>query len=634
MRCGRRTDALTPQFWCRGGLDRDREALALPRTGVPGALRGGSNGEVIMHPVAMTNARLCGVSVAALMAALLLISVSVDSVSAQTTCPPNPAPNASNVVLLPGYSITAVASCLNFPTAMTFQDDTIWVTEEGTSTSPPAVKQIDNMGNVTTVLAATPAGGITGTTLPPGTLISPLTGIVFEGGYVYLVHRQTNSKNAPGVPVGAVSRFQASNPLATFQTLIAGFPSFGDHPNSQIVFGADGRAYINGAAPTNSSVVGPDNSWAPTTPTLHDFPGVDIELSGNGYQTLIPWPLPPPTTPPTPGLDPAGGTSAAKITMPFMAFGGGTVPPRTPVKAPTPANPIQGIIAGGGTVYSFDPNAADPASTMQLEAWGFRNPYGIGFDPSNKNRLFVSNNGADVRQTTINGVITIRGSRPIDNDYDDVFVVQIVQNSQGKGKGKGNGNGNGNGVPFFGHPDYFHDLVTGKPVPVTDSRFCPHGQQPPSPPPTLPSPCPQFAFSDEFRATLKVQPAFAEIPDLHGSANMFDFSPTQDFGFKGDIFIAETGSIPTGTGASSLNGFKVARIERGSGKVSDFITHPCTPTPCTPTQAVVFAAGGFNKPIDVRFHGSDMFIVDLGIFAPAPNTPNSGKIWKVTNTGQ
>jgi hypothetical protein len=25
-----------------------------------------------------------------------------------------------------------------------------------------------------------------------------------------------------------------------------------------------------------------------------------------------------------------------------------------------------------------------------------------------------------------------------------------------------------------------------------------------------------------------------------------------------------------------------------------------------------------------------MFIVDFGVFAPAPVTPNSGKIWKVT----
>jgi hypothetical protein len=505
---------------------------------------------------------------------------------------------------------------------MTLQGDTIWITEEGITTpvvSPPAVKKIDNMGNVTTMLTATD--------LPNGTLVSPLTGIVFESGWFYLVHRQTNSKNAPNVPVGAVSRFKASNPVATFQTIIAGIPSFGDHPNSQIVFGADGRAYINGAAPTNSGVVGPDNRWAPTTPTLHDFPGVDIELSGLGYQTLIPWPLPPPS-PPAPGLDPNGGTSKALVTMPFMAFGGGLVPPRTVVKAPTPANPQQGIIAGGGTVYSFDPNAADPTSTMQLEAWGFRNPYGIGFDPFNKNHLFVSNNGADVRQTTINGVLTIRGSRPIANDYDDIFVVQIVQNSQGNQNSQGKGRGPD--VPFFGHPDYFHDPVTGKPLPVTDSRFCEGVLSPPRalpipPPPTLPSPCPQFAFSDEFRATLKVQPAFAEIPDNHGSANMFDFSRTQDFGFKGDIFIAETGSIPTGTGAETLTGFKVARIDRGSGKVSDFVTHTSN------AQSVIFAVAGFNKPIDVRFRGSEMFIVDFGVSNPATPTANSGKVWKVTH---
>jgi hypothetical protein len=135
-------------------------------------------------------------------------------------------------------------------------------------------------------------------------------------------------------------------------------------------------------------------------------------------------------------------------------------------KAPTPANPQQGIIAGGGTVYSFDPNAANPTSTMRLEAWGFRNPYGIGFDPFNENQLFVSNNGADVRQTTINGVITIRGSRPIDNDYDDMFVVQI-----------------GQGVKFFGHPDFFHDPVTRQPLPVTNPLFCPPPRALPVPPP-------------------------------------------------------------------------------------------------------------------------------------------------------
>jgi hypothetical protein len=83
------------------------------------------------------------------------------------------------VVLLPGYSITAVASCLNFPTAMTFLANTIWVTEEGTATSPPAVKQIDNKGNVMTMLTAA--------MLPAGSVVSPLTGIVSDRNWIYLV---------------------------------------------------------------------------------------------------------------------------------------------------------------------------------------------------------------------------------------------------------------------------------------------------------------------------------------------------------------------------------------------------------------------------------------------------------------
>ncbi len=283
-----------------------------------------------------------------------------------------------------------------------------------------------------------------------------------------------------------------------------------------------------------------------------------------------------------------------------MPFGSGAVPAGTVVPAATPANPQQGMIAGSGSVYSFDPDAANPAATMQLEGWGFRTPYGIGFDPSNPELLFVSNNGADVRQRVINGVLTIDGSRPIQNDFDDMFVIQI-----------------GKGVQFFGWPDYFHDPVTRQPLPVTAPFFCPAGA----------NPCPQFAFSESFRSTLKVQPAFAQI-ELHSSANMFDFCPTAAFGFKGDIFIAETGSIPPGTGAGSLIGFKVARIDRRTGDVSNFITHPAN------TEAVIFVPDGFNKPIDVRFRGPEMFIVDFGVFAPAPVTPNSGKIWKVTHQSE
>jgi len=489
---------------------------------------------------------------------LVLFAAGVLAIEVQAAAP-------SNVLISQDYNMTAVATGLNFPSALTLQGDSIWVVEAGLTT-PPAVKQIDNKGNVTTVL--TPG------MLPAGVLVSPVTGITSAQGWIWLVHRQTAGFG--GVPVGAISKFMSHNPVGTFQTVLSGLPSFGDHPAPSIALGDDGRVYFATGLPTNSSVVGPDNSWAVSHPTFRDFSPVDIELSGIGYRTA-------PTATPFP-LDP----TASLITEPFMQFGSGTVPAGTVVHATTPANPGNGIItAGAGSVYSFDPSASNAASTMRLEAWGFRNDYGLGFDPFNPSLLFVSNNGADTR-----------GSRPIANDWDDMFIVHT-----------------GRGTQFFGWPDYFHDPVSRLPLPVTNSLFCP-----PSPPYGM---CPQFAFSNSFRATLTVQPAFAELEN-HSSANMFDFSPNSGFGFMGDIFIAETGSIPPGTGATSLVGFKVARIDRSTGAVSDFIAHTSN------DQATVFEANGFNKPIDVKFRGANMFIADFGVFAPGLSMPGTGKIWMVS----
>lgn len=474
------------------------------------------------------------------------------------------AASQSNIVVPPGYTMTAVATGLNFPTAITFHGDSIWVTEAGIIT-PPAVKEIDRNGNITTVL--------TSSMLPTGVLVAPLTGITFAEGWIWLVHRQTSSSG--GVPVGAISKFMPHDPVGTFQTVLSGLPFFGDHPGSSIAFGDDGRAYLTTGLPTNSSVVGPDDGWAVSHPTFHDFPPVDIELSGIGYRTAKPF-----------ALDP----TATKITEPYMPFGSGTVPAGTVVHAATPDNPGNGVItAGGGSVYSFNPHARNAVSTLRLEGWGFRNDYGLGFDPFNPHRLFVSNNGADDR-----------GSRPIANDWDDMFVIDI-----------------GEGVQFFGWPDYFHDPITHLPLPVIDPFFCP-----PNPPYGM---CPQFAFADSFRNTLKVQPAFAELEN-HSSANMFDFSPNSGFGFMGDIFIAETGSLPPGTGATTLIGYKVARIDRNTGVVSDFIAHTSN------DKATIFEPNGFNKPIDVKFRGTDMYIADFGLFAPATPTPGTGKIWRVSRT--
>jgi len=112
---------------------RHRSArFTLTKRGVPRFNRGAPN----------ENIRTITLGAIAVMATSLLISVSADSALAQAPCPANP----SNVVPLPGCSINAVACGLNFSTAMTLKGDAIWVTEQGTASSPPAVKQIDKEG--------------------------------------------------------------------------------------------------------------------------------------------------------------------------------------------------------------------------------------------------------------------------------------------------------------------------------------------------------------------------------------------------------------------------------------------------------------------------------------------------------
>jgi glucose/arabinose dehydrogenase len=492
------------------------------------------------------------------------------------------AANPTNVVITPGYAMTAVATGLNFPTAITLQDDSIWVAEGGIIGNA-AVKKIGRDGHVRIVIQATD--------LPSGVLVSPLTGITFAEGRIWLSHLQSVNGSGKVVPlgtagavtVGAISSFKPNDPVSSFQTVVSGLPSFGDHPAPSVVFKGD-RMYFATGLPTNSSVVGPDNGWATSFPTFHDFPPVDISLSGIGYLNPAPF---------------LGHPTASVITEPFMPFGSGAVKTDTKVPAATPSNPGNGIIiAGGGAVYSISIHGKDHNSDMRLEAWGFRNDYGLAFDPFNDDLLFVSNNGADNR-----------GSRPIVNDWDDMFIVHP-----------------GKTVEFFGWPDYFHDPKSRQPRPVTESFFCPPGDNTSA---SLP-PCPQFAFSENFRHNLDVQPAFAELEN-HSSANMFDFSTDSDFGFKGDIFIAETGSIPPGTGATSLVGYKIVRIDRATGLVTDFITHPDqnqdTIFPTSPSNC---PATSFNKPIDVKLKDSKMFIADMGCFFPAPTTPGTGKVWMVS----
>ncbi|HET8632983.1 MAG TPA: hypothetical protein VFL88_02480 [Gemmatimonadales bacterium] len=490
----------------------------------------------------------------------------------------NAANAVPNVSVPPGYFLEPVSTGFDFPTAVATSDHGIWVAEAGILPGfPPKVKRVNGDGSSTTILSGDELGG---------RLMGPLTDVTFHDGWLWITHRQVGSN---GWAVGAISKFQPDNPAGTFTTVLTDLPSAGDHYSEELVFGPDGRAYFAQGSATNSSVVGADNwlitGWLQTAPTFHDFPAKDVVLNGSSFTTRVAFPLDP---------------EADDVTAPFRPFGSGAVAAGTTIPAATAAAPQEGMIIGNGAVYSFDPAAG--ASSLRLEGWGFRNPYGIGLDPLNSGVLFVTNNGADTRgtagETSVpvdEDELQIVESRPIDEEFDDLFQIQL-----------------GGSEEFFGWPDFFHDPETGAVLPVNDEEFCEE----------LPE-CPDFVLDAAFRQGLTVQPAVTEL-GYHTSANKFDIATSTQFKHEGDLFVAETGSFVPVTGATEFTGFKVVSVDRG-GHVSDFIVNTGT------TAGTIFDPAGFNKPIDVKFQGDAMLIVDFGVFEPGLQLqqPGTGKLWAV-----
>ena len=103
-----------------------------------------------------------------------------------------------------------------------------------------------------------------------------------------------------------------------------------------------------------------------------------------------------------------------------------------------PGQAIPGDIKCNGCILSANLDGTD----LKMVGWGFRSAYGIAFSPAdNKTKLLVTANGADER-----------GSRPIANDTEKVYSIDISNSSQ---LGK-----------FYGWPDFF-----GNAQPVTDPIF-------------------------------------------------------------------------------------------------------------------------------------------------------------------
>ena len=453
-----------------------------------------------------------------------------------------------NFNLTEGYTIQPVLWNLTLPSAITFDDSgrNMFLAEAGYAYGEihpqPRIIKVDTQNGNVSVLVDRLLNG-------------PITDVVFHNGTLYVSHR------------GIISTVDPNTGL--IKNIITDLPSVGDHHNNQIAFGPDGRLYFGQGTATNSGVVGQDNfyafPWLALAPTFHDVPGNNVTLAGQNFVTANPLKSPQP---------PNGNATTGA----FVPFGNAT----------EKGQMIKGGVKCSGCIISAKPDGSD----LRLVAWGLRNPYGLAFD--NQGRLMVSMNGADER-----------GSRPIKDDNDKAFLIDI-SNSSNLGK-------------FYGWPDFFG----GKELkPVTDPMFkSPRGKQPL-----------QFLMQNH----PPVEKPLADIGHAVGSTQVA-ISNNTAFGLQGMAFIGQFGTTYPSSHThfeKDMIGERVIMLDPLKGNVTEFISTKAPDPSFRPVGLV------FNK------NDNALYIASIGKFEVRNTLPNgtplpmyvpwgyahTGSIWKVTST--
>ena len=445
--------------------------------------------------------------------------------------------NPADIALLPGYKIEAVADELTFPTGVTFDEaGRIYVTEAGYSYGElwtiPRLLRIEPTGNHAVIATGDKNG--------------PWTGVAFHNGNFYVAE-------GGQLEGGRILRIA---PDGNKTVLVEGLPSRGDHHTNGPAIGPDGQIYFGQGTYTNSGVVGEDNAefgWLKRYPTLHDTPCKDIKLNGRNFKTQNP--LKPESREPieTGAFSPLGkNTSEGEV--------------------------IRGQVPCNGAIMKVAPSGGP----VQIIAWGFRNPFALGF--SSDKRLFVIDNSYDDR-----------GSRPVHGAGDLLWEVR-----EGT---------------WYGWPD-FHGS---RPLNQGD-HFEPPWKQKPEPllsgyPNTPPMP--------------------AAILDVHSSSNGIDFSRSSEFGYVGQAFVAQFGDQASATGkVFAPVGFKVVRVDVQTGVINEFAVNKGS----TNGPASWLRTGGLERPLSVRFdpNGSSLYVVDFGVMTMG-DKPNpyrgTGVLWRISRSG-
>ncbi|HEX7017705.1 MAG TPA: PQQ-dependent sugar dehydrogenase [Patescibacteria group bacterium] len=240
----------------------------------------------------------------------------------------------------------------------------------------------------------------------------------------------------------------------------------------------------------------------------------------------------------------------------------------------TEGETINGDVKCNGAILRFNPDGSD----VEVVAWGLRNPFGLEFDE--QGQLWATYHGADVR-----------GSRPVFNDPD--YLLKVEEGA------------------WYGWPDFFDG------VSVEQSRFKE---------PTQPQP--HQLWQQHQPLTLPYMTF-----ESHEGTNGLAISLSDNFGFKGQAFIAAFGTFaPVTTGANvEPNGFRIIRADLENKQEFDFASN------VLPGPAYLNQQDGLNRPSDVVFGPDDaLYVIDWGAATLDEEglklVPQTGAIWRIYNT--
>lgn len=445
--------------------------------------------------------------------------------------------NASDVALPDGYAIEIVARGLVFPTGVTFDDEGgVYVVESGHSTAKvkttPRLLRIDG-GSATEI-----AHGTEG----------PWNGVFYKDGTFYVADGRRNGG-------GRVLAIAADG---TQRDVVTSLPTEGDHATNGPLIGPDGSLYFSIGTATNSSVVGEDNldmGWLRDHRLGHDVPCEDVELTGVNFRSRD-------------VFAESGGADRQVLTGPFKPFG----------IASEPGEVVRGEVPCSGGIFRVTPTT----DTVELVAWGFRNPFGMAFGPGGQ--LYVIDNSYDDR-----------GSRPVFGTGDVLWAVEPGA--------------------WYGWPDFHqgHSLAN------ADHYRAPGKREPQSVLARMPG--------------VQPPPPVVEF-GVHSSSDGFDFSFNPAFGHVGDAFVAQFGDEAPAVGKVVVPvGFKVVRVDMERRVVHDFAVNRGDVN----GPASKLGRGGLERPVAARFDptGTALYVVDFGVVLHDPEAkpqPGTGTLWRIRRT--